>query len=178
MEQIKGQIALFDQPEMAAEITERVHESATGYRVPVYVLQLIKDKPLKVEGDKKPGNISNPRQAADILMEATRYQHKEVFGILMLTTKNSLIGYTVISIGSLNASIVHPREIYLPAIKACASSIILSHNHPSGDPSPSQEDLEVTRRLVDAGNIIGIHVRDHVIIGDGCFFSFKEKGLL
>jgi len=73
---------------------------------------------------------------------------------------------------------VHPREIFSIPMRKSAASVIMFHNHPSGDPTPSQEDLAVTRRLVDAGNILGIAVRDHIVLGDGCFFSFREKGLL
>jgi DNA repair protein RadC len=124
------------------------------------------------------GSITNPRQAADLFMEELRYKKKEYFKILLLNTKNHVIAKEEISIGSLSASIVHPREIFNLPLRKSAASVILFHNHPSGDPSPSQEDLEVTRRLVEAGNILGIAVRDHIIIGDGCFFSFREKGLI
>ncbi len=124
------------------------------------------------------GSITNPRQAAELFMEELRYKKKEYFKILLLNTKNHIISREEISVGSLNASIVHPREIFNIPLRKSASSVILFHNHPSGDPSPSQEDLEVTRRLVEAGNILGIAVRDHIIIGDGCFYSFREKGLL
>jgi DNA repair protein RadC len=124
------------------------------------------------------GSITNPRQAADLFMEELRYKKKEYFKILLLNTKNQIISKEEISVGSLSASIVHPREIFIAPLRKSAASVILIHNHPSGDPSPSQEDLEVTRRLVDAGSILGIAVRDHIIIGDGCFFSFRERGLI
>jgi DNA repair protein RadC len=124
------------------------------------------------------GSITSPRQAADLFMEDLRYKKKEYFKILLLNTKNMIISREEISVGSLSASIVHPREIFSIPLRKSAASVILFHNHPSGDPSPSQEDLDVTRRLVDAGNILGIAVRDHIIIGDGCFFSFREKGLI
>lgn len=123
-------------------------------------------------------SISTPGQAAELFMEELRYKKKEYFKILLLNTKNHVISREEISVGSLSASIVHPREIFNLPLRKSAASIILFHNHPSGDPSPSQQDLEVTRRLVDAGNILGVTVRDHIIIGDGCFFSFREKGLL
>lgn len=124
------------------------------------------------------GSITSPRQAADLFMEELRYKKKEYFKILLLNTKNHIISREEISVGSLSASIVHPREIFNIPLRKSAASVILFHNHPSGDPSPSQEDLEVTRRLVDAGNILGVAVRDHIILGDGSFFSFREKGLL
>jgi len=123
-------------------------------------------------------SITSPRQAADLFMEELRYKKKEYFKILLLNTKNQVISKEEISVGSLSASIVHPREIFNIPMRKSAASLILFHNHPSGDPSPSQEDLAVTRRLVDAGNILGVSIRDHIIIGDGCFFSFREKGLI
>ncbi len=123
-------------------------------------------------------SITTPAQAAELFMEELRYKKKEYFKILLLNTKNHVISREEISVGSLSASIVHPREIFNLPLRKSAASIILFHNHPSGDPSPSQQDLEVTRRLVDAGNILGVVVRDHIVIGDGCFFSFREKGLL
>ncbi|MGM0653224.1 MAG: RadC family protein [Bacillota bacterium] len=123
-------------------------------------------------------SIVTPGQAADLFMEELRYKKKEYFKILLLNIKNHVISREEISVGSLSASIVHPREIFNIPLRKSAASIILFHNHPSGDPAPSQQDLEVTRRLVEAGNILGVTVRDHIIIGDGCFFSFREKGLL
>ncbi len=124
------------------------------------------------------GSITNPRQAAERFMEELRYKKKEYFYILLLNTKNQVIAKEEVSVGSLNASIAHPREIFNMPLRKSAASVILCHNHPSGDPSPSQEDLQVTRRLVDAGNILGITVRDHIIIGDGSYFSFQERGLI
>lgn len=101
-------------------------------------------------------------------------EKKEYFYILLLDIKNRLIKESMISQGTLTASIVHPREVFNVAIKESAASIILIHNHPSGDPKPSQEDIEITRQLKQAGQIIGIKVLDHVIIGQGVYFSFAE----
>ncbi len=142
--------------------------------IPVYQVQLVRDGSVKT-CDK---NITTPRQAFDILIEYLDGADRETFVILLLSTKNNIIGINTVSVGSLSASIVHPREIFKPAFLCNAASIILSHNHPSGHPDPSQQDLEVTRRLIDAGNLLGITVRDHIIIGDNTFFSFREKGLL
>lgn len=125
-----------------------------------------------------PQGIVSPQQAAGCVMEFLRHQRREHFITLLLNTKNHIQGYEIVSVGSLNASIVHPREVFCVPVRECAASIILVHNHPSGDPSPSQEDLEVTRRLVEAGRILGVAVRDHLIIGDGVYFSFKAEGLL
>ena len=113
-----------------------------------------------------------------LLMEEMRYLKKEVFKTILVNTKNQLIKLINVSIGSLNASIVHPREVFSEAVKAGASAVLFVHNHPSGDPDPSMEDIETTRKLVDAGNILGIKVLDHIIIGDGIYTSLKEKGLV
>ena len=100
----------------------------------------------------------------------------ENFICLYLNTKNQVIHRQTIFIGSLNTSIVHPREVFKEAFRRAAASIICLHNHPSGDPTPSREDIEVTKRLVECGRIIGIEVLDHIIIGDHKFVSLKEKG--
>lgn len=101
---------------------------------------------------------------------------REHFMVLLLDGKNRVIKRVQISEGSLNQSIVHPREVFNVAVRDSAAAIILLHNHPTGDPTPSQEDLEVTRRLREAGDLMGIKVLDHVIIGEGCFYSFAERG--
>jgi len=121
---------------------------------------------------------TSPAQVVQLFMEELRYQKKEYFMLLLLDTKNRVISREQVSVGSLNASIVHPREIFSIPVKKSASSLILVHNHPSGDPSPSKEDQEVSKRLVEAGKLLGIEVKDHLIVGDGCYFSFKEKGLI
>lgn len=122
--------------------------------------------------------IRSPEDGADYIMEDMRLLKQEHFVALFLNTKNQVIHRQTIFIGSLNASIVHPREIFREAIKRSAASIIVAHNHPSGDPTPSQEDIQVTKRLADTGKLIGIEVLDHLIIGDGKFVSLKEKGYL
>ena len=96
----------------------------------------------------------------------------------MLDTKNNIIGVEEISIGNLNSSIVHPREVFKQAIKRSSSSIILVHNHPSGDPNPSKEDINITKRLVECGDLLGIRVLDHIIIGDNKHTSLKEMDIL
>lgn len=122
--------------------------------------------------------INSPQCVADLLMERMRYFTQEHFIILMLNTKNYIIHEHTVFIGSLNASIVHPREIFREAIKRSAANIIAVHNHPSGCSEPSYEDIEATRRLVSVGEIIGIDLLDHIIIGDGTFVSIKERGQL
>ena len=111
-------------------------------------------------------------------MEQLRYLSKEHFVCLFLNTKNHIIAQETLSVGSLNASIVHPREVFRAAIKCSSASIVCAHNHPSGDPTPSPEDIRMTRRLCEAGEIVGIDVLDHVVIGDGQFVSLKEQGLM
>ncbi len=107
-----------------------------------------------------------------------RDRRKEHFLILLLDGKNRIIREEQVSEGSLNQSIVHPREVFKPAIRESAAAIILVHNHPSGDPTPSREDREITRRLKEGGDLLGIRVLDHIIIGDGGYTSFVEQGLL
>ncbi|OAB38963.1 hypothetical protein PMSD_03225 [Paenibacillus macquariensis subsp. defensor] len=122
--------------------------------------------------------IRSPRDAFDVLSEQLRYLQKEHFVCLFLNTKNHIIAQETLSMGSLNASIVHPREVFRAAIKCSSASIVCAHNHPSGDPTPSPEDIALTSRLVEAGQIIGIDVLDHIIIGDGDFVSLKEQGFI
>ncbi|WP_188385670.1 RadC family protein [Ornithinibacillus halotolerans] len=122
--------------------------------------------------------IRSPEDGADYVMEEMRNLNQEHFVAIFLNTKNQIIHRQTIFIGSLNASIVHPREVFREAVKRSAASIIVAHNHPSGDPTPSQEDIHVTRRLVESGKMIGIELLDHLIIGDRKFVSLKEKGYL
>ncbi len=122
--------------------------------------------------------IQGPEDVSNLLMEEMRYLNKEIFNIILLNTKNNVIAIENISVGSLNASIVHPREVFNIAIRRSSSAIILAHNHPSGDPKPSTEDINITKRLIEAGTIIGINVLDHIIIGDGIYFSMKEKEII
>lgn len=121
-------------------------------------------------------SIRSPEDAAALVMEDMRHLDKEHFMALLLNVKNRVLAREIISIGTLNTSSVHPRELFKPAVRRSAASVILVHNHPSGDPSPSNEDLEVTRRLVEAGKILGIQVLDHLIIGDKEFVSLKAMG--
>lgn len=107
-----------------------------------------------------------------------RDRRKEYFMALLLDSKNRILKEVRISEGSLNQSIVHPREVFSPAVRESAAAIILVHNHPSGDPAPSREDREITRRLKEAGELMGVSVLDHIIIGDGSFVSFSALGML
>ena len=122
--------------------------------------------------------IKTPCTIANIYMEDMRYLKQEHLKTVYLDTKNNILGDKLITIGTINSTIVHPREIFADAVKNSVTNIILLHNHPSGDPSPSKEDNVTTKRLEQAGRILGIGLLDHIIIGDGTYFSFKEKGLI
>ncbi|WP_409370532.1 RadC family protein [Lysinibacillus sp. 38-6] len=122
--------------------------------------------------------VRSPQDAAAYLMPDMTSLSQEHFVVLFLDVKNQIIHKKTIFIGGLNASIVHPREIFREAVKRSAASIICAHNHPSGVPTPSPEDIEVTKRIQEAGFIIGIELLDHVIIGDHQFISLKEKGFM
>lgn len=120
-------------------------------------------------------HFSCPQDVADFLMPRLRYAAKEQFVVVLLNNKNKVIGTEVVSEGSLSSSVVHPREVFAPAILHHAAAIMVAHNHPSGDPKPSIEDEEVTRQLLRSGKVLGIPMIDHVIIGDGNYYSFLEN---
>jgi DNA repair protein RadC len=120
--------------------------------------------------------IRSPADASQLLMSELRFQAKEHFRALLLDAKNQVIRILSISVGSLTESIVHPRELFREAIRHSSAALIVAHNHPSGDPTPSPEDIATTRRLVEVGRIVGIELLDHVILGDGRYVSLKERG--
>ncbi|GAB2560633.1 RadC family protein [Gracilibacillus alcaliphilus] len=128
-------------------------------------------------GDDK-YTIRSPEDGANLLMETMIHLKQEHFVAVYLNTKNQVIHRQTIFVGGLNSSIVHPREVFREAVKRSAASLICAHNHPSGDPAPSQEDILVTKRLAECGKMIGIELLDHLIIGDNQFVSLKEKGYL
>lgn len=134
-------------------------------------------KRLAAATDERPV-INRPDIAANLLMEEMRYYDKEHFKAVLLDTRNQWIATRSVSIGSLSSNVAHPREVFHEAVSHSAAAIIVVHNHPSGDPTPSEEDRALTRRLVEAGKIVGIEVLDHLIIGDGRWVSLKEKGLM
>jgi DNA repair protein RadC len=121
--------------------------------------------------------IRSPADVGELVMSELRHAAREHFKALLLDSKNQVLRVVTVSVGSLNESIVHPRELYREAIRHSAAAVIVAHNHPSGDPAPSPEDVEVTRRLHDAGRLLGIDLLDHVIIGDGRWVSLKERGV-
>ena len=122
--------------------------------------------------------IKNPDDVSNLIMPELRYMKQEVFKLLLLDTKNKVISIPMISKGGLSSSIVHPREVFKEAIRRSSAAIILAHNHPSGIPDPSKDDIKITKRLIEAGKIMGIEVLDHIIIGDGIYLSMKEKEII
>ena len=127
--------------------------------------------------DKKAQIYLTPKEIWEELRDLRNHK-KEHFVIFYLDSRNQEIKREIISIGSLNANLVHPREVFEPAVRNLTAQIILAHNHPSGDPTPSEDDLEITKRLVETGKILGIEVIDHIIVAKDNFFSFKEKDLI
>lgn len=127
---------------------------------------------------KNTPSIRLPRDVADLMIPELAHLTQEHFVCLFLNTKNHVIGKQTIFVGSLDSSIVHPREVYKEAIRRSSASVICLHNHPSGDPTPSREDIAVTRTLREAGELVGITLLDHIIIGDGKYISLKEQGYM
>ena len=124
-------------------------------------------------------SLRTPAEAARILAEYIGETDRERFVIALLTVRHRLIGLHTVSVGCLTSSLVHPRECFKPAILASAAAMVVCHPHPSGDPEPSPEDVALTRRLVSAGQLLGIEVLDHLVLGEaGCYVSLKERGVL
>jgi DNA repair protein RadC len=128
--------------------------------------------------DEPKRKIRSPADVYSLLYPKMREQKREKLTALYLDTKNHVLREEVVSIGSLNANIVHPREVFKSALLESSASVILAHNHPSGDPTPSREDIAVTEKLIEGGKLLGIDVLDHVIIGDGRYVSLKDEGLV
>lgn len=144
--------------------------------VNVVRIELIKERNFKYSGSRQ---VRCADDAASILFEYIGNTDREEFVAMVLSTKHYVNALNTVSIGSLDASLVHPREVFKPAILANASDIIVGHNHPSGDPSASPEDIAVTKRLVEAGRMLGISVLDHIIVGDpGRFTSMQAQKLM
>ena len=122
--------------------------------------------------------FGSPKDIFEAFHLRLRDEKREHFFVVTLDARHRVIGEHLVSVGSLSSSIVHPREVFRPAIREAAGAVVLVHNHPSGDPRPSEEDVAVTRRLANASELIGIRVLDHVVIGDGRYASFREEGLV
>jgi DNA repair protein RadC len=140
----------------------------------VYVCELTKRK----YRGKKPREIRGPDDVVAFVGQKLKKEQREQFLVLLLNARHEVMARETVSVGSLNASIVHPREVFKPAVLASAASIVLVHNHPSGDPEPSEEDLTITRRLVQAGDLLGIAVLDHVIIASRGIVSLRSRQML
>jgi len=138
--------------------------------VSVFKCQLVKEHEYPFTG-----TVSAPEVAGNFLRSYFEGLDRETVAVLLLNTKNNVIGLSTISVGTLNASLVHAREVFKVAILGSASSIILAHNHPSGDPSPSHEDTVITEKMERAGEVLGIACRDHLVMGDSEFYSFTTK---
>lgn len=152
-------------------------EAAASYcSVPIYRVSLVREGGIHIGRPQ----LRSSQDAANLLRTHLGDTDREQFIVMLLDRKNRLIGINTVSIGSLTASIVHPREVFKPAILANAAAMVLGHNHPSGDPQPSMEDRSMTWRLVEAGKVLGIDVLDHIVIGDGSqeHYSFTDEGLL
>jgi len=121
--------------------------------------------------------IKNSKDVYELVKDELKKADREIFLAISLNTRNKVLGINTVSVGSLNASLVHPREVFKPAILQNATGLILVHNHPSRDEKPSEEDLDITRKLVEAGRILEINVIDHVIVGNG-FYSFADNDLI
>ncbi len=138
--------------------------------VSVFKCQLVKEQEYPFSG-----TVSAPEVAGNFLRSYFEGLDRETVAVLLLNTKNNVIGLSTISVGTLNASLVHAREVFKVAILGSASSIILAHNHPSGDPTPSHEDTIITEKMERAGEVLGIACRDHLVMGDSGFYSFTTK---
>ena len=140
-----------------------------------YRLELVKEESHKYEVETR---ISCPKDIYEVLTKVCRIQcnAEEVFILITLNTKNIVTGYFEVHRGTINTSLVHPREVFKRALLNNASNIMVAHNHPSGDPNPSKEDIQITERLKEAGNLLGINLLDHIIVGDDKYISLKEKG--
>ncbi len=135
----------------------------------------------RLEGYQESGKketVKTPEDVAALVRSRLKGKKKEYFLALLLDTRNQLIRVAEVSVGSLDSSIVHPREVFKEAVSASAASVIFAHNHPSGDPEASEDDVNLTKRLAQAGEIMGIDVLDHIIIGDRKYLSLKREGLL
>ena len=146
------------------------------YRVPIYRVMLVREANVTLAQPQ----IRSSRDAAVVFRQHLGDVDREFFMVAMLDQKNKIIGINTVSMGSLTASVVHPREVFKPAILSNAAALLCCHNHPSGAPQPSQEDRALTKRLVDVGKLLGIALLDHIILGDGseAYYSFADEQML
>ena len=154
--------------------TSERKENHAAKRVEIVSVKLCRESSILYEQRQ----VQNPGDAARLVEGFLADSDREMIMAVCLDTKHQPTAITTVSVGTLNSSLVHPREVFKSAIVAGAASIIVAHNHPSGDPAPSRDDINVTKWLKEAGDILGIGVLDHIIIGDGCYVSLKAKDLL
>src|SRR5688572_1835180 len=147
-----------------------------AYRLTTFRVQFVAESPEFPRGSycRSSENVANVARGIYRSLDAD----KEHFVLLTLNNKNRINGFKVISTGSLTASLVHPREVWRAALHLCAAAVVFVHNHPSGDPAPSPEDIDITRRLKETGEVLGIRVLDHVVLGNKHYFSFNDRGML
>ena len=146
------------------------------YSIPGFRIALVREPGVKLA--ERP-QLRTRAEAAPILAQYIGETDREVFAVALLTIRHRMLGLHTVSVGCLSSSLVHPREVFKPAILAGSAALLLAHNHPSGDPEPSAEDLALTRRLSAAGALLGIEILDHVILGEaGRFVSLRERGVL
>jgi DNA repair protein RadC len=146
------------------------------YSIPGFRIALVREPGVKLAGRPQARVLA---EAAPMLAQYIGEVDREVFVIAMLTVRHRVIGLHTVSVGCLTSSLVHPREVFKPAILAGSAAILAAHSHPSGDPEPSSEDISLTRRLAAAGQLLGIELLDHVILGEaGRFVSLRERGVL
>jgi DNA repair protein RadC len=146
------------------------------YSIPGFRIALVREPGVRLA--ERP-QLRVPAEAAPLLAQYIGETDREVFTVALLTIRHRVLGLHTVSVGCLTSSLVHPREVFKPAILAGAAALLLAHNHPSGDPEPSAEDVALTRRLASAGSLLGIEVLDHVVLGEaGRFVSLRERGVL
>lgn len=145
----------------------------TTHKLDVVSIRLVEEPPLYSSRE-----LRNPCDVAEVLQNFLKDCDREVFCVLNLRTKGQVININVVGVGTLNSVLIHPREVFKSAILSNASNIILAHNHPSGDPEPSRQDMDMTKRLAEAGRLMGMEVLNHVIVSDGRYFSFREEKIL
>ena len=146
------------------------------YTIPGFRIALVREPGVKLA--ERP-QLRVPAEAAPLLAQYIGETDREVFAVALLTVRHRVLGFHTVSVGCLTSSLVHPREVFKPAILAGCAALLLTHNHPSGDPEPSAEDIALTRRLTAAGQLLGIEILDHLILGEaGRFVSLRERGVL
>ncbi len=165
---MQQQLGLFTQQEQP-QCSARGSPTA----IPIYRITLVRERTVEHYG-----TLRSSTDVSQFLREYLSGADREHFVELMLDKKNRVIGLNTVSVGSLDSAVVHPREVYKPAILSNAAALIFGHNHPSGDPTPSPEDRVLTQRLVEGGKLLGIQVLDHIIVGDGRYYSFADDSAL